>query len=67
RRGAGVSDSYNAVPRQQVVRISRNVDVDIAPLQQAAEAAITAGMPSSWEVPASVEVPVAREVAAAAV
>ncbi|KAL7000959.1 hypothetical protein U1Q18_002110, partial [Sarracenia purpurea var. burkii] len=64
RRGAQVPDSYDAVPRRQVVRTSGNVDVDIARLQQAAEGAIAAGMPATWVVPAAVEVPVAREIAA---
>ncbi|KAL6981608.1 hypothetical protein U1Q18_023235, partial [Sarracenia purpurea var. burkii] len=65
KRDVGVPDSYDAVPRRQVVRISGHVEVDIARLQQAAEAAIAAGMPVTWEVPAAVKVPVAREIAEA--
>ncbi|KAL6976931.1 hypothetical protein U1Q18_025718, partial [Sarracenia purpurea var. burkii] len=65
RRGALVPDGYDAVPRRQVVRISGNIDVDIARLQRAAEAAIAAGMPATWEVPAAAEVSVAMEIAAA--
>ncbi|KAL6973210.1 hypothetical protein U1Q18_027390 [Sarracenia purpurea var. burkii] len=47
---------------RQVVRISGNVGADIACFQRAAEAAIAAGMPATWEIPAAVEVPVVSEI-----